>query len=484
MSPLAATGDLAGRGAPRLVEAREGNTALGWLEVLFVVVAFQILLGRDILYDLFIGGGGQIFFERGQARLLGGFNWANLLPLLLVYSGTFFFIAVRRIYLPLLSARHLPLYLFLLIVIASAAWSDSPSTTLRRAMGLLGTTAFGAYVGLAFAPLNAMRLMTIAFAVYCIASLLLATGVPSLGTHTTGPHVGLWNGLSGHKNDFGREVVIAASIFSLYFLSLGGRVIPRLAWLALLALCGVLVLGSWSGNALVGGVSIVVLWVALRFVAGAEHLHVSFVLTTLFIFALAGVGVLFFQDILTLLGKDPTLSGRVGLWQAVVSVGVESAFLGEGYRSFWVGDSAAQVYRLLPEGLDHAGHSHNAFLDLWLETGLAGVLAIALIFVLLSVRGVRAILADATPLNMAPVVFLALVVGFSAGSRVLAEQGSAGWVLLVIAWIWVTVGKLPIGGEPSAPAWTTDAGPAPSPRRLGARHRREPPRLGQRWRRR
>jgi hypothetical protein len=80
---------------------------------------------------------------------------------------------------------------------------------------------------------------------------------------------------------------------------------------------------------------------------------------------------------------------------------------------FWGVESAADFLRSLGEGIDHAGHAHNAFLDLRLDTGFFGVAVMAWIIVVMGLRRLRAGAVDATAVNMALLLFLAAVNGFS-----------------------------------------------------------------------
>ena len=84
---------------------------------------------------------------------------------------------------------------------------------------------------------------------------------------------------------------------------------------------------------------------------------------------------------LALLGRDATLSGRTGLWDAVLAAISMKPLLGYGYESFWnglAGPSAsvvAAVHWIPP-------HAHNGFLDLWLDLGALGLLIFGIGFVL------------------------------------------------------------------------------------------------------
>jgi len=433
------------------------NQPLLWLEIFFVIGAFQLLVGRDLLFAL--AGtpleGEALELEDGGSR--GQSNMMNLIPLLIVYSGTGFFFIMRKKYFELFEKRHIPLYIFLVIVLASAAWSDNSTVALRRAIGLMGTVAFGAYLALAFKPMVGLRLIVVALAIFCVVSLILAVAVPSLGRHVSAPHTGLWNGMHGHKNSLGRDVVLSALVFVAYFLSLRANVPNRTLLAGLLAVCGLLLIGSWSGTALLGAVLLLLVLLSLRLMAGTGRVNVTVLMIgAISVASLAGFLYAFFDEILALLGKDPTLTGRTSIWEAVIAVGMENPLLGAGYRTFWIGNSYERFESYLEYGLRDAGHSHNSFLDMWLEVGFVGASAMFVTLAFLLWWGLQINAATKNPINMLPVMWLASLVYFAMSARVLAEQAELAWLLFIIGWFWAANRRLPALPAPA---------PAPAPER-------------------
>ena len=82
------------------------------------------------------------------------------------------------------------------------------------------------------------------------------------------------------------------------------------------------------------------------------------------------------QDaVLSILGKDPTLTGRTVLWDQVISHIEDRPLLGHGYGAFWEPTAAASERIRAAIGWD-TPHSHNGLLDEWLDLGLVGVLCL------------------------------------------------------------------------------------------------------------
>ncbi len=67
-------------------------------------------------------------------------------------------------------------------------------------------------------------------------------------------------------------------------------------------------------------------------------------------------------------GRDPTLTGRSNIWNAVLSTNT-NPLIGTGYESFWLGPRLPRVWQLAG-GVNEA---HNGYLEVYLDLGLVGV---------------------------------------------------------------------------------------------------------------
>ena len=79
-----------------------------------------------------------------------------------------------------------------------------------------------------------------------------------------------------------------------------------------------------------------------------------------------------FDTLTTLVGKDPTFTGRTALWNDILNYAQKHLIWGCGYGGFWVIDSENikllyQVYNWLPN------EAHNGYIDLTNELGLIGI---------------------------------------------------------------------------------------------------------------
>jgi exopolysaccharide production protein ExoQ len=158
--------------------------------------------------------------------------------------------------------------------------------------------------------------------------------------------------------------------------------------------------------------------------------------------ASVGLLVVFWNALLDLLGKSEDLTGRFDIWNAVIGLAVERPWFGWGWVGYWppwVGPFDGLAVR---NGVEYL-QAHNAWLDVWLQLGVVGVIAFASIVIgalwrswFLAVdrpRDDSGRLLPHTAASFVPLLLLVALIGQSlAESRLLIE---GGWVLLIaIAW--------------------------------------------------
>jgi len=101
------------------------------------------------------------------------------------------------------------------------------------------------------------------------------------------------------------------------------------------------------------------------------------------------------EDLLGMLGRNATLTGRTEIWQAVLKEG-SNPWLGVGFYSFWTGERvarlSAQYHYLLNE-------AHNGYLEVYLN---GGVLALGLLLIFLWTIVGRSTSRLATETNASP----------------------------------------------------------------------------------
>jgi exopolysaccharide production protein ExoQ len=133
------------------------------------------------------------------------------------------------------------------------------------------------------------------------------------------------------------------------------------------------------------------------------------------------------------LGKDPTLTGRLLIWRAVLSPISKSPVLGFGYSAFWLGTRGESVNIVLATGYRNLANAENGVLQLWLELGIVGVL----IFLYTLVQACRNAMVCLTPDSpnyvkwYAAIIFLEILALVDGGKFMFPN--SLDWILYVVS---------------------------------------------------
>ena len=314
------------------------------------------------------------------------------------------------------------------IAVLSLSWSVDPGVTLRGAWQLGIWTLFGLYLGARYSSEELLRLLGIVFSVTAVLSVFFALMLPDYGL-AHGTNEGAWQGVFTQKNTLGESMLLAAIVFRL----LAGRRdgFRVLAWAGTALAIALLVLSRSMTALLVLGVLIVATPLARLLRRGRGK-------SVVLLLALCGalsVAVLIAAThgelVLSAVGKDVTLTGRTDLWAAVLDRIAERPLLGYGYGAFWLhGAGPAEALRATV-GWD-APHSHNGFLDFWLDVGLVGLTALVAALALGVRRAWVRWSRDPDVERLWPLVFLVATILTDVTESPL-YQGGLTWPLFVFA---------------------------------------------------
>lgn len=294
-----------------------------------------------------------------------------------IYTITFCLLAVQwRGFTRIPKNVIKPILLLTGIALFSYYWSNAPAVTLRRAVGLTGTTLFAAYFATRYTSKEQLRLLAWTLGTAAVLSLIFAIALPRYGLDVF-PFAGAWRGVYIQKNLLGRFMSLNALIFLV--IALGNKKYRWLTWSGF-GLSVALILLSTSKTALIIFTTLLILLPFYRALRWHYSLFVPILIMGILV--IAGVAIWFTTEAETVLGyfgKDVTLSGRTDLWYNVWLMIEQRPWLGYGYSAFWLGAQGFSGYIWNVIGWP-APHSHNGFLDLWLDLGVIGVLAFAASF--------------------------------------------------------------------------------------------------------
>lgn len=279
--------------------------------------------------------------------------------------------------------KEWPIWLLIGITITSAIWSQAPSLTLRRSIALLLATLYGLLLAVRYPFATVLRLLGWAMAIITSASVAsIALGIDWAVMDE--PFAGKWQGVMFHKNALGRIAVMAIIVFAA--LVRQETWLWRILWLLLASSAFILVIGSGSASAIVVLFAVIcvgiTVWIA-TLLSDNERWQGAFL--GIGIIVPLGIVVSFhLPDIVRFLGRSVTLTERLPLWEALLSIGWKQPLLGYGFGAFWLGSGQMMPIEiaLMRLRFPWAGHAHNGFIDTWLEIGLIGLLLIVMIIFL------------------------------------------------------------------------------------------------------
>jgi exopolysaccharide production protein ExoQ len=193
---------------------------------------------------------------------------------------------------------------------------------------------------------------------------------------------------------------------------------------------------SRSATNIIGLAAVIVVVIAVLLVRRATTPRAA-AATYLGLIAVAAVGVgsalLLRSELLGLLGKSPDLTNRTEIWTAVSALAQERPVVGWGWVSYWA-PWVEPFDNLASNNGIRQLHAHNAWIDVWFQLGVVGLVVFGALVVstlarswLLAVDRPQVSLGVAqahTAASLLPLLLLvALIVQSFAESRLLVEYG-------------------------------------------------------------
>lgn len=317
------------------------------------------------------------------------------------------------------------IWLLVGLAVLSSMWSQVPRDTFKHGLLLAFTTAWGLYFGTRYSVGQQLRLLAWSLGIAMVLSFIAAILLPGYGTMAW-EHFGAWRGVYPHRNVLARMMVLATLVFVLLARKKDeSRFLYRLAALGSVLL--VLISDSKTGLvilfffAILSGLSPVLQWKRSRFVLSLAVLACLAVCLLLW---------LPWLDILQMLGRDITLTGRLNLWILVIVKALQHPWLGYGYNGFWLGLGGESAYVWVAM---HwlAPNAHNGFLDLWLGLGLIGLALFLAGFAIVFWKSLKkARLGNSAEFRW-PLLYLIFLVVYNLDETNLFQHNSLMWALYV-----------------------------------------------------
>ena len=354
-----------------------------------------------------------------------------------------------------------PLYWFLGLAVLSIAWSQYRFESVLGVIAQLATTALAVTLAYILTWQEVLRTLGTALRYLIGLSLVFELWVALIVRHPVSQNF-LPDDLSGSDSKlllwsrnllfeggpiqgiFGSSILLGfAGLLGLIIFGIqlrAGLVRPFNGWFWVVMSVATLLLTRGAGNtvALIAVLVTLVCAIAARRL-GAERRMPLYAAIGVVVAAAAAAAIFARDFTFGLLGKSGDMTGRLETWQKVADLAGERPWFGWGWVSYWA--PWAEPFKSLDvkAGIPVMS-AHNAWLDVWLQLGIIGVLVFAPL-VLLTLwrswfraidpprRGYGPPLPYATSALWPLLVMVALIVQSLTESRILIE---GGWVLLVL----------------------------------------------------
>ncbi|GJD20059.1 O-antigen polymerase [Rivularia sp. IAM M-261] len=348
-----------------------------------------------VLGVLFFSGAFSELFRGAPITLLRYIIWGGATVLVCIRWQDSLRVIKSDIFLVLLSV----------IAFASFLWSDFFVSSLKDSREILQMTSFGLYIAARFTIREQVETIGAAFFIGELMSLLAGVAMPILGIHGS-DHPGAWKGVYGYKNLLGAIMVISS--FTFFLLPNSNNKLQKIYKWTGFTFGVILMLLSTSKTSLVVSV---VLFSALYFYRYFRFVgKTTVIFLDLFILIVSAAITLVLSnwtELLTGIGRDPTLTGRTPMWGIALTRLMDRPLLGFGRGAFWAPGSpyALEAGKAVAVGFVPP-HGHNGFIDLALDVGLIGISLFAISFVIAYFRALKLAYATKAPERMWYLAFL------------------------------------------------------------------------------
>lgn len=289
---------------------------------------------------------------------------------------------------PLLG-RMVPVLIFFSYCAISILWAEYPLVAFKHWNKGFGDLVMVLVVLTDPQPASAFKhlLSRVGFVVIPL-SILFIKYYPSMGRSFTMSGFPMYTGVTMQKNSLGVICLIfgLASLWSFLavyrdrgrahrtqLLIAQGTILSMVLWLL------------WTCNSMTS-LSCFIMAAGVMVLARRPIVSRRPALVHLLVAAMLGMSIfaLFFDSsggIVEGLGRNPTLTGRTAIWEAVLPL-AGNPLVGTGYESFWLGKRLEKFWSVNDGAFEGIQEAHNGYLELFLNLGWIGMVLLALVILM------------------------------------------------------------------------------------------------------
>ena len=312
---------------------------------------------------------------------------------------------------------------FVPLTLLSTGWSADPGITFRRRAALLATTLFVIDFTFRHSIHEQLRRICFVLGLAVLLSVVVQVCWPGSTPAVDATYGEGSNGVFEKKGGFARIIVL----FALAFITAhSGR--RTFVENGLVVFCAFALIGATqSKSALVVLAASLSVRAAIRMLFTARHprlVWLAVLVTGLPGFYLASTNL---EYLAGTVGRDATLTGRVGIWDLACAGFLKKPLFGHGYSAFWnTSPEALKINSVLHWAVPHA---HNGLLDLALQIGLVGLFVYLAYFAISVRRAVEYARSNLLVGRVWPLAFLAFTLLYSITEDSPLASNSMFWIV-------------------------------------------------------
>ncbi|WP_035352112.1 O-antigen ligase family protein [Edaphobacter aggregans] len=297
---------------------------------------------------------------------------------ILIFGVCMIFVIRRHHSVSVLSLKMKLITSFPICALLLSPVSQQITRTFSSGIVLLGGILLIFYIMSRYTLNEVLELFLVLGTGTIVASILFAIALPQYGRDLMGGHSTAWKGIFSAKNYLGN--------MALFFLTVAVSYRPRTNFwksvrVSQILFCLLAIAFSRAATSYLLTAVYITYALTLKMVRGfrKKDYFVAFIL--LFVIFAAGTTVVILQPdfLISLLGKDATLTGRTEIWDEVMTSIVKHPLFGYGYQAFWLGFKG-ESYRIILAVTWALGQAQNGFLDVTLEMGVVGLIIVLSLF--------------------------------------------------------------------------------------------------------
>jgi exopolysaccharide production protein ExoQ len=342
-----------------------------------------------------------------------------------------------------------PLILLLILMALSLIWSQYRTMTLLAVVLQVGTTLFALFLASHFGWRQLLHILSNTVRFILLSSLLMEIWAASAGPiapifpnyQGDEPPSASYLWVQGNLFEFERIQGIVGNANLLAFIGVLGILLFLIElivtnnkrWIPALSISLAILLTVLANSASMTVAMVLIAFAGLIAILAEGRpkpvRHRIYRWAIAFLTASIILGVVFRAQVFDLLDRSPDATGRFYIWEKVFGLIMEKPLEGWGWISYWV-PGVEPFEGLVVINSVPMYHAHNAYLDTWLQLGVAGIALLIWLMVSVFTRLWTVAVRHTNPLYLFPLfIFLAIAAQSLTESRLLIE---IGWVFLVL----------------------------------------------------